>query len=39
MKISAPKRGKEVTKLEYQNIISTKMKEFRNMRTGRNRSR
>ena len=35
LEIKAPKKGKKVTKTEYQKIISTKMKEFRENRTGR----
>ena len=34
-KIKAPKKGKVVTKSEYQSIISKKMKEFRDNRGGR----
>lgn len=33
--IKAPKKGKVVTKSEYQKIISDKMREFRENRTGR----
>lgn len=35
IEIKAPKKGKKVTKSEYQKIISTKMKEFRENRAGR----
>lgn len=34
-KIEAPDKGKEVTKMEYQEIITTKMAEMRNMYSGR----
>jgi GLPGLI family protein len=33
--IEAPSKGKEVNKIAYQEIISSKMKEFRDMRSGR----
>lgn len=33
--IKAPEKGKEVTKIEYQEIIKTKMAEMRNMYSGR----
>ncbi|APG64758.1 ribonuclease Z [Tenacibaculum todarodis] len=39
LEITAPKKGEIVTKTEYQNIISKKMKEFRDMRAGRGRGR
>ena len=35
IEIEAPAKGKEVTKNEYQNIITNKMKEFRNNRMRR----
>ncbi|WP_250434956.1 GLPGLI family protein [Hanstruepera flava] len=34
-KIEAPDKGKEVTKMEYQEIITTKMAEMRDMYSGR----
>jgi len=34
-KIEAPEKGKEVTKMEYQDIISKKMSEMRSMYSGR----
>jgi len=34
-KIEAPEKGKEVTKMEYQDIISKKMAEMRSMYSGR----
>ena len=34
-KIDAPDKGKEVTKMEYQEIITTKMAEMRDMYSGR----
>ena len=37
VKIKAPEKGKIVTKKEYQEIIVTKMKEFRDIRTSRRR--
>lgn len=37
IEIEAPKKGKVVTKTEYQNTISEKMQEFRNNRGGRRR--
>ncbi len=37
MKIEAPSKGKEVTKMEYQAIISEKMAAMRNMYGGRGR--
>jgi len=35
--IDAPTKGKEVTKSAYQNIVLTKMEEYRNNRAGRRR--
>ena len=35
IKIEAPNKGKEVSKIEYQDIITKKMKEFRNNRMRR----
>ena len=35
IKIEAPKKGTEVTKIEYQDIITKKMAEMRNMYSGR----
>lgn len=35
VKIKAPNKGKEVTKMEYNKIITEKMKEFRDNRVGR----
>ena len=35
IEIEAPSKGKEVSKIEYQDIITKKMKEFRNNRMGR----
>jgi GLPGLI family protein len=35
IKIEAPKKGTEVTKMEYQDIITKKMAEMRNMYSGR----
>jgi len=35
MKIEAPSKGKAVTKNEYQEIITGKMEEMRNMYRGR----
>lgn len=37
--VKAPKRGNAVTKMEYKDIIFTKMKEFRDNRAGRRYSR
>lgn len=37
LEITAPDKGKEITKAEYQNTIVAKMKEFRNNRMGRRR--
>ncbi|MEJ6792391.1 MAG: GLPGLI family protein [Lacinutrix sp.] len=37
VEIAAPKKGTEVTKLEYQDMILNKMKEFRDNRGGRGR--
>ena len=37
MEIKAPEKGTQVTKMEYQEIISKKMKEFRDNRSGRRR--
>ena len=37
LEITAPDKGKEVTKMEYQATIVEKMKEFRNNRMGRRR--
>lgn len=37
LEISAPDKGKETTKAEYQETIVAKMKEFRNNRMGRRR--
>lgn len=37
LEITAPDKGKEVTKTEYQETIVEKMKEFRNNRMGRRR--
>ena len=39
IEIIAPKKGAEVTKLEYQDIVLNKMKEFRDNRGGRSRGR
>lgn len=37
LEIEAPEKGAVVTKMEYQEIITTKMKEFRDNRSGRAR--
>jgi hypothetical protein len=35
IEIEAPSKGKEVSKIEYRDIITEKMKEFRNNRRRR----